>query len=263
MSDTLNLDDQIPAKSQALMGTGFIIGLVLIGVFAFSTLIGLSGYAEDLKDKNNGQAHALSTSAIGFAGLHKLLENMNQGIVLDANDAEYFTLDTLRLYTLNSVYQTDVLDELNSDAPKLIVLPKWNVFPLPKAPGWVQKTPYGDEVISGSGLASNLEVLIEGVSFEQIGDDEGQAATEYKFILTQTGQSLKSRLPRLQMIKAEKLLPVMTTQAGAIILGRIDGTQTYILSDPDFMNTAGLNTKSGAKFAVEILPCMVLAGAEI
>jgi len=250
---TLSETSNAKPDNQALMGTGFIIGLILIGVFAFSALIGLSGYAEDIKDKNNGQAHALSTSAIGFAGLHILLEDLNQNVSLDANEAQYFKQDTLRIYTLNSAFQTDVLDELNPEAPKLIVLPKWNVFPQPKAPGWVQKTPYGDAVINGKNLASNLENLMQEISFEQIGDDEGQAAIEYKFLLENTGENLKSRLPRLQMIKANNLLPIMRTAEGAIVLGKIEDTQTYILSDPDFLNTSGLRTKSGAKFAVDIL----------
>ena len=182
-----------------------------------------------------------------------MLENLEQNITLDANEAEYFKQDTLRIYTLNSAFQTDVLDELNPNAPKLIVLPKWLVFPLPKAPGWVQKTPYGDTVVSEKNLASNLESLLKGVSLEQIGDDGGQAAIEYEFLLADTEQSLKSRLPRLQMIKAQSLLPVVKTAEGSIILGKIEDTQTYILADPDFLNTSGLRTKSGAKFAVNIL----------
>lgn len=253
MNDIVSQNISTKNTSHQLMGTGFIIGLILIGVFAFSALIGLSGYADDIRDKNNGQAHALSTSAIGFAGLNILLTNLGQDLSLDANEAEYFRQDRLRIYTLNSAYQTDILDELNPDAPKLIILPKWNVSPVPKAPGWVHKTPYGDEVIDIDGLASNFEALLGEVAFEQIHNEEGSAAIEYNFILKGKSRRSTTRLPRLQMVISKSLLPVLTTEEGSVIIGKIEGTKTYLLTDPDFLNTAGLRTQTQARFAMEVL----------
>ena len=84
--------DKIEEVDSRLMGTGLIIGLILIGLFSFSALIGLTGYADELRSKNNGQAHALSNSAIGFAGLRTLLEESGQFLFLDPNEAAHSRL---------------------------------------------------------------------------------------------------------------------------------------------------------------------------
>ena len=66
----------------ALMTPKMIISLVLIGIFSFTALVTLSGYAGDLRQQNNGQAHALSRSAIGFGGLTRLLGDMDYDCLL-------------------------------------------------------------------------------------------------------------------------------------------------------------------------------------
>jgi hypothetical protein len=238
------------------MGTGFIIGLVLIGLFSFTALIGLSGYADDLRDRNNGGAHAFSTSAIGFSGLQRLLKGLGANVTLDPNKAAYGENTALRIYTLGSAYQTDGLDELRAGAPKLIILPKWNVTRVPKAPGWVRKFPDRD-LQRAEPLASNLEALAGEVSFDRIGKTGGDLAKEFTFTLTDkiSGSDViyTDYFPRLQTISGENLLPWVTTASDAIVLAQIKETNTYILADPDFMNTAGLNTKSRARFSMNIL----------
>jgi hypothetical protein len=248
MSESANVK---PSKNTTLMSTGFIIGLILIGIFSFSALIGLSGYADDIRDKNNGQAHVLSNSAIGYSGLKSLLDDLGFYVTQDPNEAPYFISDTLRIYTLNSTFQTDVLDELNPQAPKLIILPKWNVTPIEGTAGWVRKSPYS-EVQGASLLASNLEALVEGIKLQQADGKDETNAKEYQFELIDTGSLYSRRMPRLQTISGDNFIPVIQTEDNKTVLAKVKNTQTYILSDPDFMNTAGLNTRSGAKFAIDI-----------
>ena len=64
----------------SLMTPKMIMSLVLIGIFSFTALVTLSGYAGDLRQQNNGQAHALSRSAIGFGGLTRLLGDMDYDV---------------------------------------------------------------------------------------------------------------------------------------------------------------------------------------
>ncbi len=238
-------------NNTALMSTGFIIGLILIGLFSFSALIGLSGYADDLRDKNNGQAHALSNSAIGFGGLKILLENIDGNVTLDPNKAPFNASDVLRIYTLNSAYQTDILDELNTTSPKLIVLPKWNVQATPNRQGWVRKSPFGD--IQGEGLLeSNLEALSGEIEIAQAKNDSETLAKNYTFLIAKNAVSYTTRVARLQTMNGSNLTPIITSE-NKTVLAKLKNTQTYILADPDFLNTAGLNTKSGARFAVDML----------
>ncbi|CAM3691736.1 hypothetical protein [Litorimonas haliclonae] len=235
-----------------LMSTGLIIGLVLIGLFSFSALMGLMGYADDIRDKNNGQAHAISNSAIGFVGLKVLLDETGQNTSLDPNEASHFSGDSLRLYTLTSAFQTDALDELNPESTKLIILPKWNVAPVPKVAGWVRKAPFG-EIVSQETLASNLEDFAGDVTLSQADNKDETIAKSYRLALAETGATYTNRFPRLQTIKGSQLDAVLTTESGDILLAKLKGSQSYILSDPDLLNTSGLNTRSGARFALDIL----------
>lgn len=235
-----------------LMSTGLIVGLVLIGLFSFSALIGLMGYADEIRDKNNGQAHAISNSAIGFVGLKVLLDETGQNTSLDPNEASHVSANNLRIYTLTSAFQTDALDKLNPESTKLIILPKWNVAPVPKIAGWVRKAPYG-EIVSPEALASNLEDFAGDVTVSQADNKDETAAKSYRLALAETGATYTDRFPRLQSIEGSRLDAVMTTESGDILLAKLKGSQSYILSDPDLLNTSGLNTRSGARFALDIL----------
>lgn len=243
--------------SQRIMGTGFIIGLVLIGLFSFTALMGLLGYADDLRDRNNGGAHAYSTSAVGFSGLKLLLENLDADLELDSNKPSYGKFTALRIYTLGSAYQTDGLDEIEAGVPKLIILPKWNVVPAPKTAGWVRKI-HDRDLQRAEPLASNLEALAGDIKFDRIGKTGGDLAKEFTFTLNGTSATYTDYFPRLQTISGDNLLPVVKTQSDTIVLAQIKDTNSYILSDPDFMNTHGLSSKMRAEFSMNILNYLML-----
>lgn len=63
------------ARPPEVFSTRVAVILFLVGVFSFSAFITLSTFAPDFTDGNDGQAHALSKSAIGYAGAVKLLKS--------------------------------------------------------------------------------------------------------------------------------------------------------------------------------------------
>ncbi len=239
-------------SESGLMSTGLIIGLVLIGLFSFTALMGLMGYADDIRDKNNGQAHAISNSAIGFSGLKTLLDETGQTTSLDPNEATHISRNSLRIYTLTSAFQTDILDELNPDSAKLIILPKWNVTAVPKMTGWVRKAPYS-EVLSPDNLSSNLEAFAGNINIFQADEQDETLAKSYRLTLAETGAIYTNRIPRLQTVSGSELEAVITTESGDVLLAKLKKSQSYILSDPDLLNTSGLKTRSGARFAYDTL----------
>ena len=92
----------------ALMTPKMIMTLVLIGIFSFAALVTLSGYAGDLRQKNNGQAHALSRSAIGFGGLFRLLDDMDYDVrMARSENISTDDLFVLRVYTMSRPFQAD------------------------------------------------------------------------------------------------------------------------------------------------------------
>ena len=56
--------------------------LVIVGVFSFSAFFVLQAYAPDLRGGDDGGAHALSKSAVGYAGLVALLKARGEPVVI-------------------------------------------------------------------------------------------------------------------------------------------------------------------------------------
>ena len=58
-------------------------GIVLVGVAAFSALVVLFDYTPDLRSAGNGEGHALSQSAIGYAGIVEALKTQGVPVVVN------------------------------------------------------------------------------------------------------------------------------------------------------------------------------------
>ena len=59
-----------------------MIVIVLVGVVSFAGLGVLSAYAPELKKGDNGGAHALSRSSVGYAATVRLLQASGRGALV-------------------------------------------------------------------------------------------------------------------------------------------------------------------------------------
>jgi hypothetical protein len=62
------MSEEAAATPSSPFSTRTILSLVFVALFAFSAFVVLSTYAPDLREREDGGGHALSRSAIGFAG---------------------------------------------------------------------------------------------------------------------------------------------------------------------------------------------------
>ncbi len=126
------LDGRARARRRAgPMGLGLIIGLVAVGLFAFASLIMLLSYADELRDDPIKFGTALDTSAVGFAGLNTLLDEVGADVSVDAYPAEGTYADQdLRLYFLTGALTEGRMERIPRDQPSLLILPKWAATPL-------------------------------------------------------------------------------------------------------------------------------------
>jgi len=62
-----------PTLARPTFSPMVVLAMVLAGLFSFSAFLVLSAYAPDLRGGSDGGAHALSKSAVGFAGIVRLL----------------------------------------------------------------------------------------------------------------------------------------------------------------------------------------------
>src|SRR5882724_1455232 len=100
------------------------IGLVLVSMLSLVAYFALSAYAPDFRNESDGEAHALSKSAIGFAGLRVLLDasgipnSVDRGIRPAPKPG-------LMILTPSPVSTAKDVAELAFKSPSLIILPKW------------------------------------------------------------------------------------------------------------------------------------------
>ena len=247
----------------ALMTPKMIMSLVLIGIFSFTALVTLSGYAGDLRQQNNGQAHALSRSAIGFGGLTRLLGDMEYDVrMARTENVKYEDQNTLRIFTLSRPYQADSLDDLNLNSPTLIIMPKWITTPVKGSAGWVQKG-WGDtHVWNVDNHERDLKELTGEVAFTTIESEDKSITYTVSSTVGDKPITPGFEIENLQWLKGENLLDIYRVKAGPVLVN-IQDTDTYILSDPDFMNTMGIESKSRARFAVDMIGAVIAdAGAD-
>jgi hypothetical protein len=128
------------ARAQVWLSPVVAISLVLVSAFSLLAFLVLSAYAPDLRSGSDGGAHALSTSAIGFAGIVRLLGDDGIPVVVDRGFlAKGREGASLMVLTPGAFGDPSKLVAVDPDGPRLIVLPKWDVALDPMARGWVRK----------------------------------------------------------------------------------------------------------------------------
>lgn len=237
--------------------------LFLVGVFSFSAFITLSTFAPDFIDGNDGQAHALSKSAIGFAGAVKLAGAAGSQVTVSRGEPSGLSADLVVL-TPETKVDIKTIERL-AHVNALIVLPKWTPRPSAKHRGWVRETTPMNEVEIG-------EVLSEIAPKSSVARQPRPVAAELVFDPTASqtrenpGTLRTGKINELQSISGRELTPVVTTRDGKTVLALIlrnDGTRIYVLSEPDLLNNHGLADRTTARAGMALLSALKNAGSTI
>jgi hypothetical protein len=234
---------------------GVVVALVLVAVFALSALGALSAYAPDLSDGDDGGGHALSNSAVGYGGLVKLLEGMERTVVLSRGPLRGSARDGLLVLTPPMGRDEEALDTLRWETGSvLVVLPKWQVAPDLRKPGWVREL----GLLSG---ANSLSVLPEDV--RQGLELSVEETTQITPRLTGGGRRLIATgapVRSLRTLSGPGWTPVILDGEGRGLVLVHKETGLYVLSDPDLLNTQDMDRPAKARAAVALLE--TLGGAD-
>jgi hypothetical protein len=207
--------------------------MAVVGVFAFCALLVLTTYATDLENGNNGGAHALSNSAVGFSGLVKALRSLGRPVLVTRHRLAAGGYGGLLVATPPPTATTNDVRRLGYTHPLLIVLPKWFAPPDPNHHGWVrQGFVVPPEMVPKSLLAWAKVSRREGVSRPTLAGGPGAPATSPPLHFGPV-TSLQSMVP------PDGWSPVLTDERGATILAQARGRPLYVLSDPDLLNNQG------------------------
>ncbi len=218
---------------------------VLIAAISFASVVVLSAYAPELRDRRTAGLHAYSTSALGYNFAAELLSRQGYDVQIsrDTGNLREASREGILILTPASAYDDDELEEVNFDRngqPTLVVLPKRN--------GLRDRTNsrhYGMTVeLPLEPLGRLLEPLSGDISLHRIAPaDEVQLMGEtLPVVFTDP----------VQVLHPEGIEPVLSIDGG-VLLGRVPGTRIYILSDPELMNTHGLAHRENAEILVRLM----------
>lgn len=229
-------------RGKGAFSTRVIVALLITGVFSFSAFITLSTFAPEMRQGNNGQAHALSRSAIGYAGLVQLMRSLDINTSVNRKPSGNEGIDLVILTPRDKITR-EHLTRLRGYAT-LIVLPKWWGSPMPDHPGW----------ISGAGALTEGEVVtVLGELAPKAKVVRAKAKGRVSFRLDDTAQNT-GEIDQLQTLSGDGLDAVVTAQGGGIVLARISKEEAvYVLADPDFLNTQGIANLNTARAAMGII----------
>jgi hypothetical protein len=225
-----------------------LIALLVAGVFAFSAFVVLSAYAPDLRDGSDGRAHALSRSAVGYAGMVELLRAIGEPVVVSRDPGARTASTSLLVVTPELYSDKDALNAVTAGghAPVLIVLPKWQVLPDSARPGWVSKL----APISVEAVAKVLDKRFVGVRMVRAG---GNAPVRLSGL--PGGLIASGPIDQLQAFVDDPDIFVRDAQ-GRGILTKSHTERVYILSDPDFLNTQGIKDLATARSGTVIIQAL-------
>jgi hypothetical protein len=231
-----------------------VAAVVAAGIVAFVGFMLLFAYADDFRRGRDGRAHPLSVSAVGYAGLVKLIRLEGGTARLIRTEQEAWQTEDLLVVTVDETATPGKVQPIlaaREGRTTLIVLPKWMTLPLPSRPGWVQTV----GMIPASGVAAPLQSVKKlTISQARI---RGNGYATGRGILA----GLKIPLPAtMQSLSGEKLEPLLVGPAGRVLIAS-DGPN-YYLADPDLLNNKGIKDPTRAKAALALLDALNATGAE-
>ena len=234
-----------PAPIRAFSPVTAIL-LVVVAAFALSAFVVLSAYAPDLQQDQGGGASALSRSAVGYAGISNLLQDLNQPVQVLRRPPPFgdgAAAQGLLVLTPTPQQTTSTLQAIAYNGPILIILPKWQVMENPTHAGWVRAI--------GTVPTEALEAIVSGYA----GPTRVSRRTRPgRPTVRMNGETFTpASVSELQTIQGPGWTPVMTDETGAAVLVRMGKSRIFVLSEPDLINNRGLHDLETARVARAVL----------
>jgi hypothetical protein len=231
-----------------------ILALVGAALLTFAVFMVLLAYAPNLSKGRDGRAHSLSVSAVGYAGLIKLLRETGHNPRLIRNRDELDTEDLLVAAVEPNTKPEAVRALLDARGPRttLLILPKWAAMPHQQRAGWVYRM--------GPLPAAVVEAGLKELDDVRVGRSPRHAALAKG---TDLLAGFSAPLPEtLQTISGNKIAPVLAGPGNSSIIGHLGDYQHYILADADLVSNHGLKDPATAKAALDLIAMLSTTDAE-
>ncbi|WP_033921359.1 DUF4350 domain-containing protein [Sphingomonas sp. 37zxx] len=245
------MTDAATGANPAPFGTRAGIVLTVLGAVLLLGFLVLSGFGDEINRQVGRAPGPAAKGATGFLALHDILTRtpgIDVRMLRDPND--YATDDLVILTPDRSVTAADLRHILRQrgDGPSLIILPKWQT--------------------ERDGLSSTRERRIDGADF-----GTGRIAamlsdfskTEYEQMDGVRRPQNQSDLPafgpieRPATITGSGITPMVSVRGSGALLGRITGSNVYVMADPDLANNYAMRDPRNAVAMIAALEWMGIA----
>lgn len=244
-----------PAASPSQAFSPLVVaGMVGVGLACFVGFVVLLAFARGPSAQDGG-AHAASRSAVGFAGVIRLLQDTGTPVLISRDPARAAGGASATGATGGLMVLTPgagsrgpaTMPELPSDTV-LIVLPKWRTEDMPDHPGWVR--PRGLQ--ADTAVLGVLPTDWTGVALRRRTGTAPPNVQDLSFFSTGPAPDFPA-VDRLQTLTGRRWIAALKDRDGGILLGQPYADGPYVLADPDLLNNLSLADQAGAESAMAII----------
>ena len=215
--------------------------LITVAAISFGAVLVMAGWAPELRERNRAGDHPYSTSALGYNGFVRLLEDAGYPVKVSRLESDLESRGRgLMIVTLPAYGNFSVLDDRVFQPATLVVLPKWTGRTDPVNAARQADTRF----IEARDLNDQLSVAYPDAEILRVRVPDS--------IETPFGTAPIRPDVRLQLIRDASLEPIIAVGDGAL-LAYDPARSLYILSDPDVFHTFGLAQRENARFAVQMV----------
>jgi hypothetical protein len=258
-----------PSASQPFSRRG-ALGLVLFGVLVFVALLWMVGQGLAGEGTNDGGAHADGRGLNGYAALADLLERQGHA-VRRSRGKEAFAQEGLLVLTPRHTAKSEDINEAIARhrhlGPTLLVLPKWNVMPVPAAMRATVKAQDG-WVILGGARAPHWANQVSALGPLDIHLDD--APQQSRWLGLGRGGALLAKAP-VQTVSSGAIAALVRDGRGQTLAAYSDDGTTpalltgeapdedasafplVVVAEPDLLNNYGLADRSRAALAAALV----------
>ena len=230
-----------------------VLAVLLVGVVAFGAFLVLSTYAPELRSADDGRAHAMSRSAIGYQAMVRLLRETGVGVTA-ARSRPPEGAQALWVLTPNS--DEGLRESLEGRrGPTLIVLPKWSAPPSFRHGGWVGAGELRDPAQVSAVLKDlNLGLTLARRQGAGAATLTGAGTAFHSDVVLATGS-----ITGLQTFTAPQgdTAPIaeLVDQEGRALLVQLrePHLNVYVLADPDLLDNLGVADLNTATAGVAVI----------
>ena len=241
------------APAPATFSPRAVFLMLFMGLVGFVGLGVLSAYAPMLRGGAQGGADALSRSAIGYAGLVRVLRDSGRTAAVSRGPGAAMAggAGLLVLTPPPNAKDRDLARLVaQSRRTVLLVLPKWIALPDPRHLGWVQQ----GGLVCTCTVAGLLRGLTPQAANPAVLRGAGSPGRALDWVNGFAGLDTLpiGRIDGLQAAAAPGAEVLLQDAKGRPVLSRIEG-KAFVLSDPDLLDNQAMATARGAHAAVVLM----------